>query len=63
MGKDVGRPKQPGGWLRSSHPLKKAEQLTRLMKSFRTEDVTGLKPYTETVDTLLSVVAERSVSR
>ena len=21
---DVGRPRQPGGWLRSSHPLKKA---------------------------------------
>jgi hypothetical protein len=24
VGKDVGIPKQPGGWLRSSHPLKKA---------------------------------------
>eukprot|EP01024_Parvocaulis_polyphysoides_P058551 TRINITY_DN62_c0_g1_i15.p5 TRINITY_DN62_c0_g1~~TRINITY_DN62_c0_g1_i15.p5 ORF type:complete len:104 (-),score=4.40 TRINITY_DN62_c0_g1_i15:1297-1608(-) len=28
VGKDVGRPRQPGGWLRSSHPLKKAQQLT-----------------------------------
>ena len=24
VGNDVGRHKQPGGWLRSSHPLKKA---------------------------------------
>ena len=24
VGNDVGRPRQPGGWLRSSHPLKKA---------------------------------------
>ena len=24
VGNDVGRHRQPGGWLRSSHPLKKA---------------------------------------
>ena len=24
VGNDVERPRQPGGWLRSSHPLKKA---------------------------------------
>ena len=24
VGKEVGCPRQPGGWLRSSHPLKKA---------------------------------------
>ena len=29
------------------------ENVTGLNKAFRTEDVTGLKPYTETVDTLL----------
>eukprot|EP01026_Neomeris_dumetosa_P063226 TRINITY_DN5_c0_g1_i10.p6 TRINITY_DN5_c0_g1~~TRINITY_DN5_c0_g1_i10.p6 ORF type:complete len:136 (+),score=8.84 TRINITY_DN5_c0_g1_i10:1065-1472(+) len=28
VGNDVGRLRQLGGWLRSSHPLKKAQQLT-----------------------------------
>jgi len=38
----VKKPRQPGGRLRSSHPLKKAYQLTSLNKFFRTENVTGL---------------------
>ena len=49
----VESPIQPGGWLRSSHSFKESVTAHWLIKSFRTEDVTGLKPYTETVDTLL----------
>jgi hypothetical protein len=56
----VGRHRQLGGWLRSSHPLKKVE-------SARAEDLTGLKLCTEAAGAPFlrkrGAVAERSVSR
>ena len=46
-------PKQPGCWLRSSHHLKKALQLTGLNKGSCVENVTGIKPYTEAAGAFL----------
>ena len=40
VGNDVGRHRQLGGWLRSSHPLKKRN--SSLVESACAEDLTGL---------------------
>src|SRR5260363_146560 len=48
VGNEVGRSKQSGGWLRSSHPLRKRN--SSLIESSCAKDVTGLKPVTEAAD-------------
>ena len=62
VGNDVGRHRQLGGWLRSSHPLKRNSSL---VESACAEDLTGLKLITEAADAhiYMGMVEERSVSR
>ena len=62
MEKDVETLRQPGGWLRSSHPLRKRN--SSLVKWLRADNVTGLKRGTEAADLrdlrILLVVGEHS---